>query len=1739
MDREKLLNFCNYIIKLKEKLQCTICLDIINDIAELDCGHKFCSGCFEEYKSNHKVITCPCCKSVIKRRSILYRDQYLNKLGAFVSSVCNILRETYHCEVEEIIHQQSAKNTVSKSKTRKSKDLFIQKCEKPSTAKTYKRDETCSSKPCSQEDAFDLLMRKTEPKANKIDKLMVNKNGTRHMYKKKREKEPESKYRILDFDDDANRAAVLQWLTDTRNKFDRLTQTQNFEDPDESIQFFDLTSVSQVKQSYCIPEPLMKVKQRNRAKSLDIEVKKVPEVKKRYSDGSVIDLTENYNIEEINTEEEKVVKKVEQNVLMHFIEDQYLDKLENELMKETNKKLKSKSSPKEECSSSGWDRIGKIAKTIRKKDKIPKKLNITIHSSQTSNKSKENSSNMNETKSVSKETKRLLKVQIVRMKDTQSRVKLAKQSEKKSKNLLQPRLQPLGLQSTRNEEISQKTIHENPSEIISIAEEPNTVEKVQNNSEEATKTYDLHDVEQYITKNMFLIEKDKSSDNTLGSNENGEVIYPDKKKDETQVNTEAVKDKIKILEVVVLRVDQGVDPSIEMNMNTTEDPFILPTQKWNTSDEVTSFSKKKNHVLENSANDTASKTIDGFLLPTQKWNTLDDELKCGENANKKADADNPFFMLTQENPLKDEIMHLKKDDFNMDTNIIEDEHLSNVGDLIEALQNDLVKCFEKIDINQTGLSELLDNMKKYLSHLKILTKNSSHVKECVDNSTQTVLEMHNKQFQTFLECSNKETQTELKISPKAIEMCNAEVQTYQDYYEVSRRRNDNISGIITQNTKNALESIISDPEILEVSNSKETIFKNVLEENILIDPELPDKSTSEKQNNQEENRKNDDFPEIMSQNTKNALESIIIDPEILEEPATKEPVSENVLEHLLVDHEIPEESTSKQQDEELGKSIDPSEVMTQKTKNAFESLTSRDSASEKPVLKKNQAGMTQNQIFTCSFDNLNFETQELQKKNVQKIVSQNRIQSQNKTVPLVEDEKDTSQSRPVSVLECTLNSNSSSRVNRKLIYTDGNHSKSKRPLSDSDSEEIILPKKRCNRFIRDDLSIEFDVNTENVESQRSKNSNILSDAADDVDYEGYLDKFMKKYDSDGIITTPKKVNETSTSHKPKENKTDNVSVDEMDCDAIVAKVNENVQSLLKFNDTTKSSYRTASQNSKKSSSNPLEQFDKQILKEKSQNSNKHLEELDAPLCSEMLKYFGENDLKDSEMSDIIGETESERMEPVPKRAKNGNLNLAFNIGEVTDLISCTPKRKENKKKSTPCGDICYDLDDSLDNAEFVNIKIDSEEKPVKEEKNNEDDLFSDDDIVETTPQKEKCSTEKRPNHTPEYFSEDFDFDFDALPPPIGFQDEPAQKEKENSISDGQITVIDVDTTIKELKQSLTPDGLSQFRTKCDEKDLDRSKVTVDLFNNKKPIPTSTPLSQRLETRQTLGFSPITGDKSLIEQAQSSKNALSSISISSTPRKSTIMTSTPRQKSIWNYVRSQQSSEKEVARPKPCIACTRLSKEQIQSISLLTNKKLATYSSVFDKTVSHMIVSVDDKNRLKDYTLKFVAAVAAGIWVLRFEWEPFEVLDDIGMPGPQASRLSGKECLLFRGFKFFCAGPFHSASQEDIEEVIKMQGGKLVSSLDKLTERDGRISLIITEAKATQDFQVYENWLELYRTVTVDMEWLSRSVGRYKILNIRKYVWCSDDNLEDYGYPAHLVESLDSSSEQYSTMSDKY
>ncbi|CAH1997171.1 unnamed protein product [Acanthoscelides obtectus] len=388
----KLKRFASLIHKLKTLLKCPICLDVIQEAVELDCCHKLCDSCYHELVSKEMLKHCPICKATLKKPSTLYKDKYSDTIGKFVSVMGMQLENVYKLKVEALAdapqidesnltarvskdvpkainHRESNKPNKENVIVRK---LPVRQAKPAEYLKTNLKIDNIpkNSQNSSEDDLFDKIL-------GTSNTMRLNKKGTKTIYtnKQKINKKTEDEYRVLDFDDDETKQAVLNWLNDTRNHFDRLTQTQMME-PSHDEQGIDLPSVSQ---------PNKRVKKRRRVRSLDFEKEKRPVTSKRYSDGHVME-PDNYNIENPNTEglilEEKLVEKAQQNVILHILEDEYLNKLEYEMVAPENNEVKEKNTGIAGVSlsscNSGWNRITEIKETADKGGKVPKQLNIKL-----------------------------------------------------------------------------------------------------------------------------------------------------------------------------------------------------------------------------------------------------------------------------------------------------------------------------------------------------------------------------------------------------------------------------------------------------------------------------------------------------------------------------------------------------------------------------------------------------------------------------------------------------------------------------------------------------------------------------------------------------------------------------------------------------------------------------------------------------------------------------------------------------------------------------------------------------------------------------------------------------------------------------------------------------------------------------------------------------------------------------------------------------------------------------------------------------------------------------------------------------------------------------------------------------------------------------------------------------------------------------------------------------------------
>ncbi|CAG9766094.1 unnamed protein product [Ceutorhynchus assimilis] len=260
---------------------------------------------------------------------------------------------------------------------------------------------------------------------------------------------------------------------------------------------------------------------------------------------------------------------------------------------------------------------------------------------------------------------------------------------------------------------------------------------------------------------------------------------------------------------------------------------------------------------------------------------------------------------------------------------------------------------------------------------------------------------------------------------------------------------------------------------------------------------------------------------------------------------------------------------------------------------------------------------------------------------------------------------------------------------------------------------------------------------------------------------------------------------------------------------------------------------------------------------------------------------------------------------------------------------------------------------------------------------------------------------------------------------------------------------------------------------------------------------------------------------------------------STPRsaikKPVIMTSTPNQKSILNFTSPSQSL---LQKRKPCIMWSRIPSKDAGVFAQLENKKLVTTSKVFTPSVTHLVVK---DGRISSHTAKTLHAMAAGIWVVRYEWaedclkmqkivaeDSYEALDSSGEPGPRRARLARGKKSLFKGFKFYLAMPLVTLNKKQLEAIIELTGGEVAQDLGSMLDNEEQLRIILIESSVMKETQTeqFDTWGEIYKAATVDLQWFSDCISQFKLISFRPYLVLDDEdvilNLNNYFPPSLLA-----------------
>ncbi|GJQ70625.1 hypothetical protein Trydic_g23016 [Trypoxylus dichotomus] len=806
---------------------------------------------------------------------------------------------------------------------------------------------------------------------------------------------------------------------------------------------------------------------------------------------------------------------------------------------------------------------------------------------------------------------------------------------------------------------------------------------------------------------------------------------------------------------------------------------------------------------------------------------------------------------------------------------------------------------------------------------------------------------------------------------------------------------------------------------------------------------------------------------------------------------------------------------------------------------------------KKNTQRKTQNTQSQKQIKKkLSFNNVEFSAKSA------KVCNRNdsdvEIVEDEKTVALIEQETKLNSNHEVitdepisnSTISFSLTPEGKSCIDNSLIKR---FKRARALMEDCDDGAVKKLKKQENPYFMPQLSVEIisqapgDVSENKPTTQNDMSPSMQMSTS--LNYDEYLDRIMKTYEQSDVKTsTPKReplatkqtksqyiinkcnalIKEAASSLPASPPKMKLCKEFDITIDDVVQEFN------LPFDET--------AMDKKVLQTTPKGEQNKPELLSRKNLENKNVVEDEIPFCN---------------MASIANEF-AEELQPVPFQSTTNKSPLEIKILQNVLL--------QNQNVNVEASKLQYNLEDEWRKME----------ENIEQGSQTSEEVFSDTDVdvVETTPQKDKSSTNKfflslslQNRHTtnetsvnlpPTEDSPDVILATDVtsylnktFDPPSEFQDCNPVLTSENR---------DILWHLNKFDKTLVP--LNDVIDIEEDSNLDNTLVNIDKevvnkrnkqrnveeeFNSSltSNCKKSTAVKSKGDKREMKDLNPI--ERTL----KSNYSPLEIVPAKSRLKKApNLFNNVPtRQGTILNYVNSQtkssQQSTKTMAESfrsfdKPCISCTRLSREQVIAISSLTNKRLATYSNTFNNSVTHMIVSVNEKNCIQDHTMKFISAVAAGIWILSFKWvqeclaqnkivseDPFEVLDVSGVPGPKTSRLMRLERPLLKGFVIHAAPPFISISKPDLENVIHMLGGKTVSTLEALGGISG-IRLIVTEAKQTQDFEIYETWLERLKVVTVDVEWLSRSVGQFQLLSLKPFSLCSDDNIADLGYPEELL-----------------
>ncbi|KAI8422216.1 hypothetical protein MSG28_006115 [Choristoneura fumiferana] len=302
------------------------------------------------------------------------------------------------------------------------------------------------------------------------------------------------------------------------------------------------------------------------------------------------------------------------------------------------------------------------------------------------------------------------------------------------------------------------------------------------------------------------------------------------------------------------------------------------------------------------------------------------------------------------------------------------------------------------------------------------------------------------------------------------------------------------------------------------------------------------------------------------------------------------------------------------------------------------------------------------------------------------------------------------------------------------------------------------------------------------------------------------------------------------------------------------------------------------------------------------------------------------------------------------------------------------------------------------------------------------------------------------------------------------------------------------------------------RSIIDISDTDNSKTERDVTIVEKP-------------KQTLGMETPSTMNKFCDQVKHNSTPVARKSLNFNQDKQNISTSilslaknTQEQEILAKAFESSQKFVKPLPQIRYCIAASCLTSAEVKVVETLCGKKGWLFVREYTNDLTHLVVGVDKDGR-SQRTVKFMCAVAAGKWIVRYDWAelcaarghrappeegPFEALDWTGDPGPRRARLATKK--LFEGITFFCKPPFTVLSENVLKTMLEAAGGVVVSEARQVRVVDDAVRLLLAEPEHTQENQYTYLALEL-SIVPVNYEWALNCLGSYTLSSVADLLLC--------------------------------